>query len=621
MRVVLDGQIYALKAGTGVTRVALTEYQQNVRLQGQQTRSDRSNLSSIVYDRWDGGLGVYQRNYSDSRTMNRIWNANYVDTRWSALMVSPKFIVASVDPPIDASIPIEYLGNLYFLERGLTATKPYLLGMAYKYAAPVTIASLTGLAGTGAADYRLDLRAARAFGGKIGVVYRDMAANTMKFSHVATLGGSLNTTNMELGITSAVATLDPEIGDFGGTPHVMAYDQVNGHVTMAISNQWFGSAAGVATIPQSIGSYLAPLVTDGLTMWANLADGVYEFDTVPHKVIDTSQSRDINPWQTLFRNYLHFKNHYSLMKYDGDEITPVGYDQFDGLPSDKWGQITAGVSSQQFMFAAVKGPNYSHILAYNGAAWHYYAVIPTPGLTVKKLFLSNLGGDNVDKLWCVFNPGTYAPGYFINPLTDPRLAGTYSHEMVIGSSFSNVTFPLDDGGIPEQSGGFYNAIVSGVNIGIFKATTLLYGIDGVAPVGTIGTFTADGETKTINDPVGTVGNKIWIKAALHNQPNGGTPELRSIIVNYLKIPNSRESFDFTIDIDETARAEVKPTEAVIGSLNYLRSKRSLSPFFYGAMGTKNVLMMDVPAAEDVDKEQEFLGERSGFVRVRCAEII
>jgi hypothetical protein len=39
------------------------------------------------------------------------------------------------------------------------------------------------------------------------------------------------------------------------------------------------------------------------------------------------------------------------------------------------------------------------------------------------------------------------------------------------------------------------------------------------------------------------------------------------------------------------------------------------------MATKNVRILEQPSAEDVDKEDYFMGERGGFVRVRCAEII
>jgi hypothetical protein len=621
MKVLLDGQQYTLKAGTGVNRVALTEYSDNVRLTGQQTRADRALLSSAVFDRWDGGLGIKQRNYADQSTMNRIWDVNNMDTRWSSLFISPQFIVATVNPPLDVSIPVQWRNNLYFFERGLLATKPYMAGMAYQYTGSNVIASFSAIAGTLETIWYRDLQAAQAFGNHIALCFRRMDNNQTYISMIPTLGGTISADVKML--TANTPSLAPQIGNYGGTVHVIAHDPVTGLVTMAIGNHDVASFSGVATLPQTVGSYLAPLVTDGLTMWASLEDGVYEFDTVPHKVIDTSQSRDKNPWQTNFRNNLYFKNNYSLIGYDGANLAPVGYDRDDGLVNTKWGQITAGVSSQKFIFAAVKGATYSQILTYDGAAWQFYAQIPSPGLIVREMFLSNLP-DGIDKLWCTFTVGTFNPGYFINPLTRPDTAGTYSHATAIGSvELSDVFFPWDDGGIPEEQAGYYKLTVTGGSINSSHIPVrVAVGFNGGWPGDVIGTAASDSTTLNICDPYGTYGYRIQVRLLPYNGSNlGGTPEIRSVIVNYLKIPDPRESFDFTIDLDETAVAEVKPLEAVIGSLNYVRSKRTLSPFFYGMMATKNVRILEQPSAEDVDKEDYFMGERGGFVRVRCAEII
>lgn len=627
MKVVLDGLVYTLRAGTGVTRVALTEYADNVRLQGQQTRSDRSNLSSYVIDRWDGGLGVQRRNYNDSNTANRIWDAENIDTRWpSFLILSPAFNVATITPSLsEIGFGFDYVDQLYFAELNfigsltpLDATgtttiydNPRQVAEVYKFTPPNTLGSHIGLAGTYASKMFGYLRALKVIGNNIIFSARDMDAALHDFYYVPTLGATISTA---LGLTGLVSAY-PQVGDFGGTPHYLMYDSANKKIKMGITNQLLGSMSPVATISGVIGSRLAPLVTDGLTMFVGIADGIYDFDTVPHKVIDLSQSRDINPWQTMFRNYLHFKNLYSTIVYDGADLTQAGYDRDDGLPNDKWGQITAGVSSQKFAFAAVKGPTYSNILAYNGAAWQYYARIPTPGLWVRDMFLSNLP-DSIDRLWCIFGNGTY-PGYFLNPLTNPLQAATYSFVPT-----GHITFPIDDGGIIEQQAGFYDMTVVGDAISATNKVTLLYGIDGADPTATLGIVGSTVLSTTFGSPYGISANRIQAKMLFsNNNATGTSPVFRSGVISYLKVPNSRESFDFTIDLEETARAETKPLEAVIGSLNYVRSKRALSAFWYGQMPTKTVRILEQPSAEDVKKEDVYLGERGGFVRVRCAEII
>jgi hypothetical protein len=236
------------------------------------------------------------------------------------------------------------------------------------------------------------------------------------------------------------------------------------------------------------------------------------------------------------------------------------------------------------------------------------------------MFISNLP-DGIDKLWCTFTVGSFNPGYFLNPLTHPDLAGTYSYWWEVGTA-GEVTFPYDDGGIPEQTAAYLTLTTVGAEITANKFMSAYYGLDSAPPTESLGFINSNIEILTFGSPYGVTGNEMQVKVQLGVTAGVTTsPYLRSVIVNYLKIPDPRESFDFTIDLDETAVAEVKPLEAVIGSLNYVRSKRTLSPFFYGMMATKNVRILEQPSAEDVDKEDYFMGERGGFVRVRCAEII
>ncbi len=633
MKVVLDGQVYYLKAGTGVTRTKIQEYPDNVRLDGQQTRKDRSNISALPITRWAGGLGIERRNYDVSGHNYRFWDAENIDTRWDGfLILSPAYNTGSVTP----SLPIlefgfDYINQLYFAESQFGGdpddppARSIQGAQLYKFTAPNTLGSFKGLAGTYAGKKVGFLKALHNIGGNIVFVARDTVGTPHQLYYVPTFGATLypilGISVMADTIEQAPPTASPQLADVGGTLHVFSYDSANQRLKFYLANRDLGSLTCVATQSEIVGSYLAPLISTGVDIYAQAPGGIYHFDDMPNKVIDTSSTRDQNTWQTQFRNYLHFKSQYSLVKYDGFDLAPIGYDQDDGLPSNLWGQITAGVSTQKFIFAAVKGPTYSNILAYNGLSWQYYARIPTPGAWVSKLFISNLP-DNIDRLWCLYPLRTsyetaiIPPGYFLNPLTNPLQAATYTFVPT-----GHITFPIDDGGIIEQAGGYFDATVVGDSINANEKLTLLYGLDGANPTATLGVVATTMDIVSFGSPYGITGNRIQPKIMFTSSAAGTSPVLRSIIYSYLKIPNTRETFDFTIDLRETARAEVKPLEAVIGSLDYVGDKRTLSTFFYGQLPTKTIRVLDIPASEVVDTDDIYLGEREGFIRVRVAEII
>jgi len=317
----------------------------------------------------------------------------------------------------------------------------------------------------------------------------------------------------------------------------------------------------------------------------------------------------------MFQNYLHFKNKKSLMAYDGTDVTPVGYDQEDGLPSDKWGEITAMTSTWKYLFAAVKGATYSHILAMDSAhAWHYYARIPTPSIWVRDMFLTD-ANDGIDRLWCIFGNYGY-PGYFLNPMVNPVQAGTYSY--VPTGHFSP---PIFDGGMAEEKGAFYDMRITADAMGS-NSITALYGLDGANPVSTLGKVATIIDTLVFGSPYGLEGYRIQPRFDLANLNVSGTsPAYREATIHYLKDPDKREIFDLNIDLEATGKSVIGGVEAVIGSLSYLMNKKTLSPFWYGRIGTRAVRVLDIPSEEETKREAIFGAEREGFVRLRVGEIL
>lgn len=460
------------------------------------------------------------------------------------------------------------------------------------------------------------LCAVNAIGNKIDLAFLGArrgvgGVHTQLFS-IPTLGGGIGIPTISPGIGSDTVSY-VQIAYMGGTLHCLTYDNTLNQVCFFVDNDVGGSVTSVGTISTVVGSYLAPLMTDGLTMYAMLPEGIYDFDTSPNIIVDTSRAKDLNCRQVIFKDELYFKNKQSLIKY----TTPpqsVGYDLGDGLPSDKLGEITAMCSSWRWLFTAVQGATYSHILTYDSKGWQYYARIPTAGLWVKDMFLSN-SPDAIDRLWCIFGNYGY-PGYFLNPMVNPLNAATYSYVPT-----GHFTPPIFDGGMAEEPGAFYDENIIADGMVGSNRITCLYGLDGANPVTTLGVVATNTAALIWGSPYGLEGYKIQPKFILSSATSGSTPIFQEAIIHYLKLPEDREAFEFTIDLNETASKEVRPLEAVIGSLNYERQKRTLSPFWYGVIPTKNVKVLEAPSAENIQEDKIFQGEREGFETIRVAEIL
>ena len=518
------------------------------------------------------------------------------------------------------NLAFSYLTDLLFCETTRVA-EAAVVGSApsitYKFTGSNTIGSYRNLSTVDAPAYSCgSLSAIRAFASDIAYIMSEDAyfgTVNSKFLKATTLGTNIPAVLLHGTLGVNVGGIYPAIGNFGGTPHILSYDPDIKRAGFWVTNQNLGSLTAVGSLSVTLGTYMASLETDGLTMYAMLPQGVYDFDTSPNIIVDTSRAEDLNCRQVIFRDELYFKNKQSVIKY----TTPpqsVGYDLGDGLPSDKLGEITAWCASWRWLFASVKGATYSHILAYDGKGWQNYARIPTAGLWVREMFL-NSNPDAIDRLWCIF--GNYAyPGYFLNPMVNPLNAATYSY---VPTGY--FTLPMFDGGMAEELGAFYDENIIADGIVGSNRITCLYGLDGANPVTTLGVVATNTQALILGSPYGLEGYKIQPKFILSSATSGSTPIYQEAIIHYLKLPEDRESFEFTIDLKETAIKETRPLEAVIGSLNYERQKRTLMPFWYGIIPTKNVKVLEAPSAENIQEDKIFQGEREGLVTIRVAEIL
>jgi len=619
MKVFLDGHQFELKSDTGVIRTPLVDFPANIRLDGQQQRKDRTLLSSWAIDRWSGGLGIERLNVDVASSLYRYWDAENVDTRWSGqIILSPAFnTVTPVPSRGDVNVPLLYSDDLYFIESANTGGSESgydSIGVAYKFVAPNTLGSNVNL-GIARGSFGVgSVSVSKAFGLKIVAVAHIEDPNVGREDrvfHIASLGA---VASYHYDLNQQAGAIKPKIEDLGGTPHILHYSPEKETVQFVIGDDALTTYSTVASLSAVIGSYLAPLETDGLTMYAQLPQGVYNFDATPAKIIDTQRSMDKNVSQVLFQNYLHFKNKYSLMRYDGTDVLSVGYDLEDGLPSDKWGQITAQTSTWKYLFAAVRGATYSHILTMDrDYAWQYYARMPSPDLWVRDMFLSD-SPDGYDRLWCIY--GNYGkPGYFLNPMVNPLQAATYSFVGI-----GDFTPPIFDGGMGEEKGAFYDITLTTDKVNP-NAITVAYALDGATSFTDLGTVATTTETLVFGSPYGLEGYRIQPRFTLSNVAVAGTtPVFRQAIIHYLKDPDKRESFDFTVDLERTARDAGKPVEAILGTLSAIMNKKPLMPFQYGQVATKAVKVLDIPSSEEVEEDRVYGSERIGEVRIKVAEI-
>ena len=575
-------------------------------------------------------MGIQRQNVELTSHQYRLWDAENVDTRFPNMVIlSPALNVCTIVPSRgDLNHWLDYQGTLYFVEANSVASANtnvfQAIGNAYNFVAPLTIGSVIKIADTRDVTSAIGV-------GSINFIHARGERLALSFWGVSDDGGFnyYGNPNVLGGSLTAIPNLPQLTGgnilfermgvaiDMGGTLHFMSRLS-GGSDVFFLTNNIFGAPTLIASYAIPVGSYLARPVTDGLTVYAQTPDTIWDFDAIPIEAISTRISQDKNPVMTLFKNELYFKNKNSLIRYDGENLSNVGYDREDGLPLDKMGEITAMVSSYKWLFAAVKGATYSHILAMDDRYhWHGYARVPSPGIWVRDMFLSD-SPDGYNRLWLLFDNAVY-PAYFLNPLVNPLQAATYSY--VPTGHFTPSFF---DGGMPEISGVFLATSVAAAGFSPSeRSVQVQFGINNQSETnGVLGSLDSSNPVGSLvfGNPYGLEGRRLNQRFTLWSHLTGTTIIFYSALTHYLKIPNTRESFLFTVDLLKTSRDRGNSLESVLGTLNAIRDRKTLVPFWYGHLGTKSVKVMDMASREET--EDSFWGqEREGKLSIKVSEVL
>ncbi len=174
--------------------------------------------------------------------------------------------------------------------------------------------------------------------------------------------------------------------------------------------------------------------------------------------------------------------------------------------------------------------------------------------------------------------------------------------------------------------GIYSIFLGADELNTQQRILVQYGIDGAPPQTTLSTGTIGNEEILFAKGVGTIAYYIQNRFFLNRgTQTGTTPIMRNGILKFLKIPNKRDIFDLTIDVEETykARRAKVSTEDILLEIGSLAKSRIQLPFKYGKIATRLVLVDEAPGQE-FDEElpnTQLEQDRSGLVSIRLMEML
>ena len=621
MKVCLNGNFYELKAGTQIIRQALIEFPSHIRSVGQQKRDDRTLISNWNIKQWNEGFGIYKMDSDDEGQRASFWDSE-LDTRTPGqIILGAQPIHCTIDPApgIELRHLFVWQNNIHFMTA--TAEGGWIV---YQFTPPSTIGSLSWL------ETWTPTASRQPIGGILGY------NKWIYYTHAT--GAEL--VQMARNIPSLAYTATPPALVLDQTTFIKDRSDCDIKVVLNQNNAAELAVYGVGTSgdgiyqrhtnitdnlnfknnrilsSQPVPTQISPIAPAGDAVYLFTPNFIYDVfpSGAPDLLLDTSQTKDNEALGDVFGNNIIVKNFEQLLAINPNNltITDIGLTADEGLPTAKRGEITAMCQSWSTLFAAVQVNN-PYIYTYDAAGWHFLAKVPSIGAVVRRMYLTT-EPDDIRRLWLLYRSGN--PNYILNPLYNPLTSATYCY-----ATGGYLDFPTFDGGMAEIDAGFFDWTINLERIGTPHTTELLYGLDYTVPTQSLGNVATNSHQFILGSPYGVVGRRIQPRLSLTSTSTGTTPIIKDLMLHYLKLPKTRETFTFTIDLQETAIRENRPLEALIGSLINVRDSKTLLPFWYGRMGTKNIKVLEMPALEELEAENIYESERQGMVTVRLAELI
>lgn len=293
--------------------------------------------------------------------------------------------------------------------------------------------------------------------------------------------------------------------------------------------------------------------------------------------------------------YTTFLN--EVIKYYDEEIAVLGPNMDMGLPADRRGSISSLVTYGDWLLAAVDGgvDHNSSILLHNGQGWHEYYRAPAAGLRITRLFIQAVPGEYLDRLW--FNEGGDVVWLGID--RNPRYNSNYRYtfagwidQAALYGSMGEVEKFFQSIKVTSLTNSSQNYVSvaprdtdgysSGGDVPAGESYETLWGVLTGSPVdenAIDGFWSMD----TFTQP------RLRIHIGLHNTRASKTPDLRSIVIDFIEHVPVNWSYTFrlvTADSRKSLTGEPQydhiedDLATLLGYVNSSEPVRIYTPFSY-----------------------------------------
>ena len=285
-----------------------------------------------------------------------------------------------------------------------------------------------------------------------------------------------------------------------------------------------------------------------------------------------------------FQGQVYFSMGETLMRFDGDNLLPIGPDLEEGLPEHHAGEIVGIAANNNWLVVAIAGATGS-VWAYNGQGWHFLAELPT-GVTCSAIGYSH-EDDAGFAYFVVAGPDLQV--YYISA-ADTRK--TQRRAAAIANSdfhYHHYTGWLETswfyGGLREVYKDWESVYLDGQNIGTDNFVEVYWQEeegDTWQLLGTVDQPTE--ELRWSNYATRPEGRRIRVGLALYNSFQPGTPLVTAVRIKYQPMLIDRWRWQITITTNDNqdlldGQASETSGSAMVAHLD--RLSKQVHPFILG----------------------------------------
>ena len=605
MEIILNGSTYDVKEGSFITKEPLIEFPQHIRTTGQQERGGRSLMSSWWMENFENGYGCEKMDLASARQRTSIWDST-ANTVIRGQVTNP----AKRNETVIATYPPEEIfesrGSLYGIEwNGSIANITEFTGTTWAVATSHNVASQYKHSKV----YMVGVEAKLLLSGhKPNYWSSAYERDAVTFNADIQFGKSVGLTTGDKVVHMPV---NNNLAFVNNIDQLQILDRLIGAENIKVS-EVPGAKNIIPFLGQDGYEGLFMFYPNKVTCFENFAS---DSNQVPYINLpgdsDENNAREV----VVFNNNIIFPVGDALLAYAvNGEITDIGMDMFAGMPSDKQGKVVNLASSVRRLFAGVFDSGITKIFQFDGMGWSWVGQTPSMA-TIGSIFLSSFPDDE-SKLWHGGNAiATYS--HFNYPFNNPLHKTGYTLE-----ASSALTLPQYDGGIPNMEGVAFGFAIDG-DFSSIKTLDAYYSLDGAVATTHIGQATESGLTHfNIGSGLGATHIRFQPKFVFNGTATE-TPVLRSAVLEYLKFPETREAFTFTLDLVKTAGGNLQDVKALVEGLIATRDTLSLVPFKYGTWATTYIKVMEMPGLEEIVSSIDSVYATTGLaalVSVRAVEL-